>query len=108
MSSFLEKMKQQKLLSVTLLLFTLVLGIVLGRLINTGVKTAKDAAPAASDATPITVPQATHVGNEFTKLAKRLEASVVYMRSDYLVDVDKMAKYHTGAVDEYNSIHPQD
>ena len=42
MSSFLEKMKQQKLLSVTLLLITLALGIVLGTLINTGVKAAKD------------------------------------------------------------------
>ena len=92
MSSFLEKMKQQKLLSVTLLLFTLVLGIVLGTLINTGVKAARDGSPVAPDATPITIPQASAVGNEFSKLAKRLEASVVYIHSDYLVKPDKQAK----------------
>ena len=67
MSSFLEKMKQQKLLSVTLLLITLALGILLGTLINTGVKAAKDGTPVAPDATPITIPQASAVGNEFTK-----------------------------------------
>src|SRR6476469_2753192 len=92
MSSFLEKMKQQKLLSVTLLLITLVLGIVLGTLINTGVKAAKDGSPVAPDATPITIPQASAVGNEFTKLAKRLEASVVYIHSDYLVKPEKQSK----------------
>ena len=75
-------------------LFTLVLGIVLGTLINTGVKAAKDGSTVASDATPITVPQATPVGNEFTKLAKRLEPSVVYIHSDYLVKPDKRAKQH--------------
>ncbi len=35
---FLQKMKQQKLLSLTLLLFTLVLGIVIGTVMNTGSK----------------------------------------------------------------------
>src|SRR6185437_10999004 len=92
MSSFLEKMKQQKLLSVTLLLITLVLGIVLGTLINTGVRAAKDGSPVAPDATPITIPQPSAVGNEFTKLAKRLEASVVYIHSDYLVKPEKQTK----------------
>jgi serine protease Do len=108
MSLFLEKMKQQKLLSVTLLLFTLVLGIVLGTLINTGVKAAKDAPPVASDAAPITIPQAAHVGNEFTKLAKRLEASVVYIHSDYLVKPDKKIKHPQDSEEEDNSNPPQD
>src|SRR4051812_22398430 len=106
MSLFLEKMKQQKLLSVTLLLFTLVLGIVLGTLINTGVKAAKDAPPVASDAAPITIPQAAHVGNEFTKLAKRLEASVVYIHSDYLVKPDKKIKHPQDSEEEDNSNPP--
>jgi serine protease Do len=92
MSSFLEKMKQQKLLSVTLLLLTLILGMVLGTLINTGVRAARDASVVAPDATPIVVPQPSAVGNEFSKLAKRLEASVVYIHSDYLLKPEKHTK----------------
>ncbi|HXE04791.1 MAG TPA: trypsin-like peptidase domain-containing protein, partial [Bryobacteraceae bacterium] len=93
MSSFLAKVKQQKLLSVTLLLATLLVGILIGALINTGVNAAKDErSPVAADATPIKLPQAQPVGNEFTKLAKRLEPSVVYIHSDYLVKPDKQAK----------------
>ncbi|HXE13219.1 MAG TPA: trypsin-like peptidase domain-containing protein [Bryobacteraceae bacterium] len=92
MSSLLAKVKQQKLLSFALLLVTLILGIVIGTLINTGVRADRDGAPVAPDASPITVPQALTVGNEFTKLAKRLEPSVVYIHSDYLVKPDKHGK----------------
>src|SRR6185437_6336774 len=93
MSSFFAKVKQQKLLSVALLLATLLVGILIGALINTGVKAAKDGTTAAAaDATPITLPQAQAVGNEFTKLAKRLEPSVVYIHSDYLVKPEKQSK----------------
>jgi serine protease Do len=90
--SFLEKMKQQKLLSIALLLCTLLVGIVLGTLINTGVRASKDGSVAAPDATPITIPQATQTGNEFSKLAKKLEGSVVYIHSDYLVKPEKQTK----------------
>ncbi|MGA7416249.1 MAG: trypsin-like peptidase domain-containing protein, partial [Bryobacteraceae bacterium] len=81
---FLEKMKQQKVLSVGLLLVTLIIGIILGQLLDTRVKAARDAGPIAQDATPLTIPQAAPVGNEFTKLAKRLEPSVVYIQADYM------------------------
>src|SRR5438067_598193 len=86
---FLQKMKQQKLLSLTLLLFTLILGIVIGTLINTGVQAGKQTSAIAPDATPLTVPQAVPISNEFTKLAKRLERSVVYIQSDYLPKAGK-------------------
>jgi serine protease Do len=82
---FLQKMKQPKLLSVALLLATLIIGILLGQILDTHVKAARDVATvAAPDATPLTVPQATPVGNEFTKLAKRLEPSVVSIQADYI------------------------
>lgn len=86
---FLQKMKQQKLLSVTLLLFTLIVGIVIGTLINTGVQAGKQNSAIAPDATPLTVPQAVPISNEFSKLAKRLERSVVYIQSDYLPKAGK-------------------
>ena len=64
----LEKMRQQKLLSTTLLLFTLSIGIVIGTLVNTGVHAQRNGA-AAPDATPLSLPKAAQIGNEFTKLA---------------------------------------
>jgi serine protease Do len=78
----LEKMRQQKLLSTTLILFTLSLGIVIGTLLNTGVH-AQRGQNVAPDATPLTIPKATVVGNEFTKLAKMLDPSVVNITADF-------------------------
>jgi serine protease Do len=75
-------MRQQKLLSLSLLLVTLSIGIVIGTLFNTGVHAARGQA-VASDASPLVVPNAVQLGNEFTKLAKKLEPSVVYITADY-------------------------
>lgn len=81
---FIQKMKQQKVLSISLLLLTLFVGIVIGTIINTGVRADRQNSPAAPDATPLTIPAAVPISNEFTKLAKQLEPSVVYIESDYL------------------------
>ncbi len=88
-----EKMRQQKLLSLTLLLVTLAIGIVIGTLVNTGVKAAKGQA-IAPDATPLTIPSPVVLGNEFTKLAKRLEPSVVYITADFTPKVAEAPNPH--------------
>jgi serine protease Do len=75
-------MRQQKLLSLSLLLVTLAIGIVIGTLVNTGVHAARGQA-GSPDATPLVVPNAVQLGNEFTKLAKKLEPSVVYITADF-------------------------
>jgi serine protease Do len=75
---FFDQMRQQKLLSVTLMIFTLSVGILIGTLLNTQVHAAKGQA-VAPDATPLTVPKAVEAPNEFTKIAKQLEPSVVYI-----------------------------
>src|SRR5215831_4119083 len=75
-------MRQQKLLSLTLLLITLAFGIVIGTLINTGVNAARGQS-VSSDATPLVIPNPVQLGNEFSKLAKKLEPSVVYITADY-------------------------
>jgi serine protease Do len=75
---FFDQMRQQKLLSVTLMIFTLSVGILIGTLLNTQVHAAKGPA-VAPDATPLTVPKAVEAPNEFTKIAKQLEPSVVYI-----------------------------
>ncbi|HWF47178.1 MAG TPA: Do family serine endopeptidase [Bryobacteraceae bacterium] len=82
--SLLYKMKQPRLLSFMLLLITLVIGIVIGSILNTGVRADKQNSTVAPDATPLVVPPAEPASNEFSKLAKKLEPSVVYIESDYL------------------------
>jgi serine protease Do len=77
-----KAMRQQKLLSLSLLLVTLSIGIVIGTLVNTGVHAARGQT-AAPDASPLVIPSAVQLGNEFTKLAKKLEPSVVYITADY-------------------------
>lgn len=76
------KFSERRLLPIALLLFTLSLGIVIGTLFNTGVNAANKNQQAAPDATPLVVPAATQVGNEFTKLAQRLDPSVVNITAE--------------------------
>src|SRR6204780_5404471 len=75
-------MRQQKLLSLSLLLVTLTIGIVIGTLVNTGVHAARGQ-NASPDASPLVVPNPVQLGNEFTKPAKKLEPSVVYITADF-------------------------
>lgn len=86
-----DHLRQQKPLSFALLLFTLSIGVVIGTLITTGVHAAK-AQSAAPDAAPLTIPSPTQLGNEFTKLAKKLEPSVVYITASTNPKPDTSAK----------------
>jgi serine protease Do len=100
-----KKLKQPKLLSFILLLFTLLSGIVIGTVINTGVRADHQAQinTAAKDATPLTIPQAVPIANEFTKLTKRVEPSVVYIESDYLAKPGKQSAKRNENFDDENS-----
>lgn len=98
--SLFDKVKQHKLLGITLVFFTLVFGIGIGTLINRGVRASRPAAEGAADATPLTIPAAARVPNEFSKLAKKLEPSVVYIHSDYLPKVSSAKKQRPGDEDE--------
>lgn len=75
------KLKQQKIFSTSLLVFTLSICVLIGTLVSTSV--AAKESQAAPDATPLVIPAAAKVSNEFTELAKRVEPSVVYIRTDY-------------------------
>ncbi|MBM3786364.1 MAG: Do family serine endopeptidase [Acidobacteria bacterium] len=79
--SWFQNLKQQKLLSTSLMVFTLSVGILIGTLISGNVSAAKGQA-AAPDATPLTVPPAAQSANEFTKLAKQVEPSVVNISAE--------------------------
>jgi serine protease Do len=81
--SFLNKMRRQKLLSFSLVLFTLSIGVIVGTLVSTGVKAAKDQA-VAPGATPLVIPNPVQLSNAFSQLAKQLEPSVVNISSEYV------------------------
>jgi serine protease Do len=97
-----QKIKQPKLISIFLLFCTLFIGIVIGTVVNRGVKADKQTPAVAPDATPLTIPQAVPLSNDFTRLAKRLEPSVVYIESDYLAKPGKHVKQNQGDEDENN------
>ncbi|MGD1073362.1 MAG: trypsin-like peptidase domain-containing protein [Bryobacteraceae bacterium] len=81
--NFYDKVRRQKLLSFSLILFTLAIGVLIGTLVQTGAKAAKEQV-VAPDATPLVVPSPVQVQNEFSKIAKRLEPSVVNIRTEYI------------------------
>ena len=70
---------RRKLLSFSLVLFTLATGIVIGTLISTGVDAArKDAV--APDAKPLRIPDPVPLENQFSPIAKQVRPSVVNIR----------------------------
>ncbi len=81
--SIYEKARTQKFLSFTLILFTLAIGVLIGTFVQTGAKAAREQ-QAAPDATPLVIPSAVPVQNEFSKIAKRLEPSVVNISTEYI------------------------
>jgi serine protease Do len=81
--SFYDKVRRQKFLSFTLILFTLSIGIVIGTLVQTGAKAAKEQT-AAPDATPLAIPAPVQTESEFTRIVKLLEPSVVNISTEYI------------------------
>jgi len=81
--TFYDKARRQKFLSFSLILFTLAIGILIGSLAQTGAKAAREQ-NAAPDATPLTVPSPVVIQNDFSKIAKRLEPSVVNISTEYI------------------------
>jgi serine protease Do len=83
--SLFDRMRTQKVLSFTLILFTLSVGIVLGTLVNQGVKAAKEDRPAAAPgASQLVIPNPVELSNSFTTIAKQMEPSVVNISTTYL------------------------
>src|SRR2546426_627595 len=79
-----DKLKQKKFLSTTLVLFTLAIGILIGTLISGGVKAARQQA-GAPDATPLSVPDPVQLSNSFSQIAKRIAPAVVNINTESVV-----------------------
>ncbi len=82
-SGFGSQLAQRKLLSLTLLLFTLAIGIVIGTLVSQDVSAAREEA-AAPDAKPLVIPAAEPLENEFTRIARQARPVVVHIRVEIL------------------------
>jgi serine protease Do len=89
--SFTNKIRQQKYLSFTVVLFTLSIGILIGTVFNTTVKAAKEQ-NAAPGATPLVIPSPVQVQNQFSTLAKQVEPSVVNISTEYIPSKDTAKK----------------
>ncbi len=81
--SIFDKLRSEKLLSFTLILFTLSIGIVIGTLINSSVRAAKDSGNAAPGAKPLVIPNPVELSNTFTEIAKMVQPSVVNITTTY-------------------------
>ncbi len=91
--SFFDHLRRQKLLSFTLILFTLAIGVVIGTLINTGVKAAKDST-VAPGATPLVIPNPVQLQSAFATIAKQVEPSVVNISTTYLPKAQSQSQAH--------------
>src|SRR5580698_1630567 len=99
--SFVDRVRTQKLLSFTLLLFTLCLGIVIGTLINSGVKAARDTSQAPG-ATPLVIPSPVELSNAFTQIAKQVEPSVVNISVTYPKPTHRSSRRQSTNQDDEN------
>jgi len=83
--------RQQKLHSSTLMVFSTALVVLVGTLVSTTATAAKGQA-VAPDATPLVIPSAAALPNEFTKIAKMMEPSVVNITTDYVPKAQPQAR----------------
>ncbi|MCU1262418.1 MAG: protease Do, partial [Bryobacterales bacterium] len=100
--NFFDRVRRQKYLSFTVLLFTLSIGVLIGTLVNTGVRAAKEQA-GAPGATPLTIPSPVQLQNSFATLAKLLEPSVVNISTEYIpskTTTKAMPRNRRGAPDD--------
>src|SRR5580658_3237169 len=81
--SLFDKFRRQKLLSFTMVLFTLSLGVVIGTVISSGVKAARSDY-SAPDATPLVIPNPVQLSTTFSQIAKMAGPSVVNISTTYL------------------------
>jgi serine protease Do len=82
--SFFDKVRNQKFLTSTMIVFTLAIGILIGTVVQTGVKAAREqSSVAAPDATPLVIPPKSEMQSTFATIAKKLEPSVVNISVEF-------------------------
>src|SRR4051794_23294 len=90
--SFWDRVRSNKLFSLTSLLVTLAVGIIIGTLVSTGVRAAKDQV-SAKDATPLVIPPVTKAPpNQYVEVARRMEPTVVNISTEYTPKLGKSGR----------------
>lgn len=79
--SWIRTISRERMLFVSVLIFTLAAGVVIGTVFTTGVSAARSQ-QAAPDATPLTIPPVKTLSNDFSRIAKQLEPSVVFITTE--------------------------
>jgi serine protease Do len=83
-AQFLGNLGERKLLSSTLVVFTLAIGIIIGTMISTNVDAAREGKAAAPDAKPLKIPDPVEIESQFSKIAKQVRPSVVNIQVEAL------------------------
>lgn len=77
-----DRMRSHRYLSTLLVVATLFFGILIGTVIQRGVKGATTKGASSADATPLKVPSPQQLSNAFSQVAKQLEPSVVNVNTE--------------------------
>src|ERR1700683_557882 len=103
--SLFYKLRTQKLLSFTMILFTLSLGVVIGTVVSWGLKAARRE-NAAPDATPLVIPNPVQLSNTFSQIAKMSGPSVVNISTTYLPKKPVQAQVTPRRRGQQQAAHP--
>lgn len=81
-SALWTRFRAHRLASILLILATLAVGILIGTVVSSGVRGQESKKSSTSDATPLTIPSPQQLSNEFSKIANKLEPSVVNINTE--------------------------
>lgn len=84
-SAFWARLRAHRFASTLTILLTLALGILIGTVISYGVKGKEQPKNVSADATPLQVPAPQQLSNQFSKIAKELEPTVVNINTESTV-----------------------
>lgn len=84
-SAFWARLRAHRFASTLTILLTLALGILIGTVISYGVKGQEKAKNVSADASPLSVPAPQQLSNQFSKIAKDLEPTVVNINTESTV-----------------------
>src|ERR1041384_391260 len=81
-SAMWTRFRAHRLASIFFILATLAVGILIGTVVSSSVRGQESKKASTSDATPLTIPSPQQLSNEFSKIANKLEPSVVNINTE--------------------------
>src|ERR1043166_6517518 len=81
-SAIWTRFRAHRLASIFFILATLAVGILIGTVVSSSVRGQESKKVSTSDATPLTIPSPQQLSNEFSKIAAKMEPSVVNINTE--------------------------